>query len=85
MTASLRPYSEYKDSGLPWFGQVPAHWEVRRIKTLLREVDRRSTRGEETLLSMTRGRGALFAMQRRQISSIQHRRLSATRFAVLVK
>jgi type I restriction enzyme S subunit len=48
----LKPYAEYKDSGLPWLGQVPAHWDVRRIKTVLREVDRRSSTGRETLLSL---------------------------------
>jgi type I restriction enzyme S subunit len=48
----LKPYTDYKDSGLPWLGQVPAHWEVRRIKTVLREVDRRSSTGRETLLSL---------------------------------
>ncbi len=30
MTADLRPYPEYQDSGLPWLGRVPEHWEVRR-------------------------------------------------------
>jgi type I restriction enzyme, S subunit len=30
MTAGLRPYPEYKDSGLLWLGQVPGHWEVCR-------------------------------------------------------
>ena len=30
MTSDLRPYPEYKDSGLPWLGRVPAHWDVRR-------------------------------------------------------
>jgi len=30
MTIGLRPYPESKDSGLPWLGRVPAHWEVRR-------------------------------------------------------
>ncbi len=25
-----KPYPEYKDSGVEWLGQVPAHWEVRR-------------------------------------------------------
>jgi type I restriction enzyme S subunit len=24
----LKPYPEYKDSGLQWFGQVPKHWNV---------------------------------------------------------
>ena len=26
----LRPYPEYKDSGLPWLGAVPLHWGIRR-------------------------------------------------------
>ena len=29
MIANLKPYAEYKDSGLPWLDQVPAHWELR--------------------------------------------------------
>ncbi|GMU24601.1 MAG: hypothetical protein AMXMBFR13_46750 [Phycisphaerae bacterium] len=30
MTADLKPYPEYSESGLPWLGRIPAHWEVRR-------------------------------------------------------
>lgn len=25
------PYSAYKDSGVEWLGEVPEHWEVRRL------------------------------------------------------
>jgi len=32
MTADLTPYPAMKDSGLPWLGEVPAHWEVRRLR-----------------------------------------------------
>ncbi len=28
---SLQPYAEYKDSGVAWLGEVPAHWEIRRL------------------------------------------------------
>lgn len=28
MTDSLQPYPEYKDSGLAWLGDVPAHWQI---------------------------------------------------------
>lgn len=28
MIGELKPYSAYKDSGLPWLGEVPEHWEV---------------------------------------------------------
>ena len=27
-------YEEYKDSGVEWIGEVPSHWEVRKIKSL---------------------------------------------------
>ena len=27
-----KPYSEYKESGVEWLGQVPGHWEVKAIK-----------------------------------------------------
>ena len=30
MSLALRPYPEYKDSGLPWLGKIPVHWEVFR-------------------------------------------------------
>ncbi len=30
MTTDMRPYSEYKDSALPWLGRIPLHWDVRR-------------------------------------------------------
>jgi type I restriction enzyme, S subunit len=26
----LKPYPAYKDSGMPWLGKIPVHWEVRR-------------------------------------------------------
>jgi type I restriction enzyme S subunit len=30
MIEGLPPYPQMKESGLPWLGDVPAHWEVRR-------------------------------------------------------
>jgi restriction endonuclease S subunit len=27
-----RPYPAYKDSGLEWLGEIPAHWQVRRLR-----------------------------------------------------
>ncbi len=27
-----KPYPAYKDSGVEWIGEVPEHWEVRRLK-----------------------------------------------------
>ena len=28
MTADIKPYPAYKDSGVPWLGQVSECWEV---------------------------------------------------------
>ena len=38
MLDDARPYPAYKDSGHPWLGDVPEHWEVRRLKHLVRNV-----------------------------------------------
>ena len=38
------PYPRYRPSSVEWLGDVPAHWEVRRIKTLFRESDERKFR-----------------------------------------
>src|SRR5680860_450401 len=32
MIADLKPYPAMKNSGVPWLGEVPEHWEVRRLK-----------------------------------------------------
>jgi type I restriction enzyme S subunit len=29
-----KSYPQYKDSGIPWVGQIPEHWEVKSIKYL---------------------------------------------------
>lgn len=31
---SFPAYPEYKDSGVAWLGEVPSHWDVRRLKRL---------------------------------------------------
>ncbi len=36
MTAGLEPYPKTKNSGVEWLGEVPAHWEVRRLKRICR-------------------------------------------------
>ena len=47
----FKPYPKYKDSGVEWLGQIPAHWEVRRLKTVasvqLSNVDKKSVEGQE--------------------------------------
>ncbi len=57
VTRGLDPNVKLKSSGVEWLGEVPEHWEVKRIKYLLREVDERSTSGNETLLSLRMNHG----------------------------
>jgi hypothetical protein len=32
LDVTLKPYPTYKDSGVPWLGEMPAYCEVRRIR-----------------------------------------------------
>ena len=34
-----KPYDAYKNSGVEWLGAIPAHWEVKRTKSLLVKND----------------------------------------------
>ena len=40
MIADLKPYPEYKESGLPWVGDIPSHWAHERAKWLFTKMDR---------------------------------------------
>ncbi|MGA1826609.1 MAG: hypothetical protein ACMUIP_18300 [bacterium] len=28
----MRKYEKYKDSGIEWIGEIPEHWEVKKLK-----------------------------------------------------
>ena len=58
MISSLKPYSEMKDSGDAWLGEVPAHWEIRRTKTLLAERSEKEA-PDEPLLAATQTKGVV--------------------------
>jgi type I restriction enzyme S subunit len=53
VTRGLDPTVPLKPSGIPWLGDIPRHWEVLRAKYLFREVDERSSSGNEELLSVS--------------------------------
>ena len=31
-TRRFRPYPEYRDAGVEWLGEIPAHWDARRLR-----------------------------------------------------
>ncbi|MGL5228334.1 MAG: restriction endonuclease subunit S [Bacteroidales bacterium] len=33
----MQQYEQYKDSGVDWLGDIPAHWEVKRLSTCFKE------------------------------------------------
>lgn len=41
VTRGLNPDAPLRDSGIQWLGEIPAHWQARRIATLFRERDER--------------------------------------------
>ncbi len=49
----IKAYKKYKYSEVSWLADVPEHWEIRRIKYVFREQDKRSESGLEDLLSVS--------------------------------
>lgn len=39
VTKGLNPNAPMKDSGVEWLGEVPAHWEIKRIKHLVATLE----------------------------------------------
>lgn len=57
VTRGLDPRAPLRDSGIPWLGEIPGHWVLKRAKWLFWERNQRSTTGEEVLLSLRMERG----------------------------
>ena len=36
---NMKPYPAYKPSGVPWLGDIPAHWDVRRLRLMANILD----------------------------------------------
>ncbi len=34
----MHRYSKYKDSGIEWLGEIPEHWEIKRIKDAITKI-----------------------------------------------
>ena len=53
VTRGLDPRVPLRDSGVPWLGEIPAHWKVKRARWLFHERDQRSEDGSEELLTVS--------------------------------
>jgi type I restriction enzyme S subunit len=39
VTRGLDPDAQVKDSGIPWIGQVPSRWSIKRLRSALRNIE----------------------------------------------
>lgn len=58
VTKGLNPNAPMKDSGIPWIGMIPEHWEVKKLRHFLKFVTIKGY-GDKTLLSVTREQGVI--------------------------
>jgi type I restriction enzyme S subunit len=70
VTRGLDPSVPLKDSGIPWLGEIPVHWEVRRLKQLCAAIVDCKNRtpdmiegGEYTVVRTTNIRNGVFNPQ----------------------
>jgi type I restriction enzyme S subunit len=77
MRLHLKPYPEFKDSGVAWLGSLPIHWSVFPNRALFEEVKQRDHPNEEMLsVTITRGvirQGELLADSSKKDSSNEDR------------
>lgn len=57
VTQGLNPNVPMKDLGVEWIGKIPEHWDIKKLKYVLKERSERSTDGLETLLMMSQIHG----------------------------
>lgn len=67
----MERYSEYKDSGVKWLGEIPSHWEVLKSKFLWRETFENSQSGKEDLLSVSQYTGVTKSMEDSRSESLE--------------
>ncbi|MCS0192775.1 MULTISPECIES: restriction endonuclease subunit S [Vibrio] len=59
VTQGLNPDAPMKDSGVDWIGEVPEHWEVKKLKNICRTFGRIGFRGYSTSDLVDKDEGAI--------------------------
>lgn len=52
--AKYEKYAEYKDSGVEWLGEIPSHWEVKRLGSFFEERREKVSDVDYPALSVTK-------------------------------
>ena len=56
----MKRYDSYKDSGVKWLGEIPSHWEVKRLRAALSERKERFNSAESLMiLSLIKDKGII--------------------------
>lgn len=58
VTKGLDPNVEMKDSGIPWIGMIPSHWNIGKLKFYLKRSEPRNP-GDKQVLSLYREYGVI--------------------------
>lgn len=59
VTKGLNPkILEFKDSGIPWIGQIPKHWEIIRLGYICNKLNRKIDENDEPLICSNKGQVA---------------------------
>ena len=77
VTRGLDPGVPLKDSGIPWLGQIPAHWKTLRLKSLVQRIDQGVSPQAENCLADGSAWGVVKAgcVNRGVFRELQHKRL----------
>lgn len=59
VTKGINPNAKLKPSGIEWLGDIPEHWEVRKLKSQLEIYGRIGYRGYKTTDLVDKGEGAI--------------------------
>ncbi len=88
VTRGLNPNVKFKSTNIPWLPEIPEHWEVKPIRSLLREVTDKSETGEEELLSLSQYTGISYKKEVKNVgmfeaeSTVGYKKVKAGQFVM---
>ncbi len=68
MIEGLKPYAEYKESGIPWSPELPETWKTERAKRLFTKMQR-EVRDEDEVVTCFRD-GMVTLRKNRRLGSV---------------
>lgn len=60
VTRGLNPDVKMKATNIPWLPEIPEHWEIKPIRSLFKESDKKTETGTEELLSLSQYTGVSY-------------------------